>query len=144
MEPALRSQSDVAEVVALGDGDDYGQYGGILYRGGDAAAGLPMIITVNATVCVIGTRVSDQRFMIICSERGRRVPEGEKTGVSRRKGNVKVDEESVGSCQDSALAAGALRVRRCLTQVLIAAAGRAPQATMVRTWRTGVTSGRRS
>ena len=56
---------DVAEVVALGDGDDYGQYGGLLSRGGDAAAGLPMIITVNATVCVIGTRVSDQRFMII-------------------------------------------------------------------------------
>jgi hypothetical protein len=56
---------DVAEVVALGDGDDYGQCGGPLSRGGDAAAGLPMIITVNATVCVIGTRVSDQRFMII-------------------------------------------------------------------------------
>ena len=61
---------DVAEVVALGDGDDYGQYGGLLSRGGDAAAGLPMIITVNATVCVIGTRVSDQRFMIICSDQG--------------------------------------------------------------------------
>ena len=44
---------DVAEVVALGDGDDYGQYGGLLSRGGDAATGLPMIITVNATVCVI-------------------------------------------------------------------------------------------
>jgi len=27
-----------------------------------------MIITVNATVCVIRTRVSDQRFMIIYSE----------------------------------------------------------------------------
>jgi hypothetical protein len=26
-----------------------------------------MIISVNATVCVIGTRVSDQRFMIILS-----------------------------------------------------------------------------
>jgi len=26
---------------------------------------LPMIITVNATVCVMGTRVSDQQFMII-------------------------------------------------------------------------------
>jgi hypothetical protein len=56
---------DVAEVVALGDGDHYGQYGGLLSRGGDAATGLPMIITVNAMVCVIGTRVSDQRFMII-------------------------------------------------------------------------------
>ena len=56
---------DVAEVVALGDGDDYGQYGGLLPRGDDAAAGLPMIITVNATVCVIATRVSNQRFMII-------------------------------------------------------------------------------
>jgi hypothetical protein len=56
---------DVAEVVALGDGDDYGQYGGPLSRGDGAAAGLPMIITVNATVCVIGTRMSDQRFMII-------------------------------------------------------------------------------
>jgi len=56
---------DLAEVVALGDGDDYGQYGGLLSRGDGAAAGLPMIITVNATVCVIGTRVSDQRFMII-------------------------------------------------------------------------------
>ena len=44
---------DVAEVVALGDGDDYGQYGGLLSRGGDAAAGLSMIISVNATVCVI-------------------------------------------------------------------------------------------
>ena len=73
---------DVAEVVALGDGDDYGQYGGLLSRGGDAAAGLPMIITVNATVCVIGTRVSNQRFMIICSEQGRRVPEGEKAGMN--------------------------------------------------------------
>jgi hypothetical protein len=44
---------DAAEVVALGDGDDYGQYGGLLSRGGDAAAGLPMIISVNATVCVM-------------------------------------------------------------------------------------------
>jgi hypothetical protein len=59
---------DVAEVVAIGDGDDYGQYGGLLPRGGDGAAGLPMIISVNATVCVIGTRMSDQRFMIICRE----------------------------------------------------------------------------
>ena len=50
---------DVAEVVALGDGDDYGQYGGLPCRGGDAAAGLPMIISVNATVCVIGTMVSN-------------------------------------------------------------------------------------
>jgi hypothetical protein len=56
---------DVAEVVALGDGDDYGQYGGLLSRRDGAAAGLPMIISINATVCVIGTRVSDQRFMII-------------------------------------------------------------------------------
>jgi hypothetical protein len=56
---------DVAEIVALGDGDDYGQYGSLLCRGSVAAAGLPMIISVNATVCVIGTRVSDQRFMII-------------------------------------------------------------------------------
>jgi hypothetical protein len=55
---------DVAEVVALGDGDDYGQYGGLVPRGG-AAAGLPMIITVNATVCVMETMVSYQRFMII-------------------------------------------------------------------------------
>jgi hypothetical protein len=39
-----------------------------------------MIISVNATVCVIGTMVSDQRFMIICSERGRRVPGGGKRG----------------------------------------------------------------
>jgi hypothetical protein len=73
---------DVAEVVALGDGDDYGQYGGLLSRGGAAAAGLPMIITVNATVCVIGTRVSNQRFMIICSKRGRRVPEGDKAAMN--------------------------------------------------------------
>jgi hypothetical protein len=72
-----------------------------------------MIISVNATVSVIGARVSDQRFMIICGERHRRVPEGEKTGVSRREENFKVDAESVGSCQDSALAAGALRARRC-------------------------------
>src|SRR5205814_10500715 len=36
---------NVAEVVALGDGDDYGQYGGLLSRGDDAAAGLPMIIS---------------------------------------------------------------------------------------------------
>jgi hypothetical protein len=62
---AVLGLPDVAEVVALGDGDDYGQYGGLLPRGGDTAAGLPMIISVNATVCVIGTRVSDQRFMII-------------------------------------------------------------------------------
>jgi hypothetical protein len=67
---------DVAEVVALGDGDDYGQYGGLPCRGGGAAAGLPMIITVNATVCVIGTRVSDQRFMIIYSDPGREVHRG--------------------------------------------------------------------
>jgi hypothetical protein len=73
---------DVAEVAALGDGDDYGQCGGLLSRGGAAAAGLPMIITVNATVCVIGTRVSNQRFMIICSERGRRVPEGDKAAMN--------------------------------------------------------------
>jgi hypothetical protein len=59
---------DVAEVVALGDGDDYCQYGDLLPRGGEAAAGLPMIISMNATVCVIGTRVSDQRFMIIYSD----------------------------------------------------------------------------
>jgi hypothetical protein len=71
---------DVAEVVALGDGDDYGQYSGLLSRRGEGAAGLPMIISVNATVCVMGTMVSNQRFMIICSERGRRVPEGEKRG----------------------------------------------------------------
>jgi hypothetical protein len=41
-----------------------------------------MIITVNATVCVIGIRVSDQWFMIICSERGRRVPEGDKAAMN--------------------------------------------------------------
>ena len=67
---------DVAGVVPLGDGDDYGQYGGLLSPGGDAAAGLPMIITVNATVCVIGTRMSDQRFMIIYSYPGREVRRG--------------------------------------------------------------------
>jgi hypothetical protein len=50
---------DVAEVVALGDGDDYGQYGGLLSCGGEAVTGLPMIITVNATVCVMGTMVSN-------------------------------------------------------------------------------------
>ena len=44
---------DVAKVVALGDGDDYGQYGGLLSCGGEAVTGLPMIITVNATVCVM-------------------------------------------------------------------------------------------
>jgi hypothetical protein len=67
---------DVAEVVALGDGDDYGQYGCPISRGGGAAAGLPMIITVNATVCVIGTRVSDQRFMIISKDNARRHMQG--------------------------------------------------------------------
>jgi hypothetical protein len=41
-----------------------------------------MIISVNATVCVIGTRVSDQRFMIICGERGRKVPEGDKAAMN--------------------------------------------------------------
>jgi hypothetical protein len=35
-----------------------------------------MIITVNATVCVIGTRVSDQRFMIIYSDPGKEVRSG--------------------------------------------------------------------
>jgi hypothetical protein len=35
-----------------------------------------MIISVNATVCVIGTRVSDQRFMIIYSDPGREVRRG--------------------------------------------------------------------
>ena len=73
---------DVAEVVALGDGDDYGQYGGLLSGGGEAAAGLPMIISVNATVCVIGTRVNNQQFMIICSDRGREVPEGDKAAMN--------------------------------------------------------------
>src|SRR6185312_15398308 len=73
---------DVAEVVAFGNGDDYGQYGCLLSRGGDAAAGLPMIITVNATVCVMGTMVSNQRFMIICSEQGRKVPEGDKAAMN--------------------------------------------------------------
>ena len=34
------------------------------------------------TVYVIGTRVSDQRFMIICSERGRKVPEGDKAAMN--------------------------------------------------------------
>ena len=63
---------DVTEVVALGNSDDYSQYGGLLSRRGDAAAGLPMIITVNATVCVIGTRVGDRRFMIICTDNARR------------------------------------------------------------------------
>ena len=82
------SLPDVTKVVALGDGDDYGQYGGLLSRGGDAAAGLPMIISVNATVCVIGTRVSDQRFMIICGERERRVPGGGKRGSEQAKRKV--------------------------------------------------------
>jgi hypothetical protein len=36
----------------------------------------------RATVCVIGTRVSNQRFMIICSERQRRVPEGDKATMN--------------------------------------------------------------
>jgi len=57
--------------------------------------------------------VSDQRFMIICSERGRRVPKGEKGEVSRRKENFKVDAESAGLCRGDALAAGTLRVRGC-------------------------------
>src|SRR5690242_10368101 len=70
-----------------------------------------MIISVNATVCVIRTRVSDRQFMIICSGRGRRVPEGENGGVSRRKESFKVDAQSAGSCRDGAAAAGALRVR---------------------------------
>jgi hypothetical protein len=41
-----------------------------------------MIITVNATVCVIGTRVSNQRFMIICSGWRRRVPDSDKAAMS--------------------------------------------------------------
>jgi hypothetical protein len=39
-----------------------------------------MIISVNATVCVIGTMVSNQRFVIICSGQERRVPEGRNRG----------------------------------------------------------------
>jgi hypothetical protein len=39
-----------------------------------------MIISMNATVCVMGTIVSNQRFMIICGKRGRRMPGGEKRG----------------------------------------------------------------
>jgi len=35
-----------------------------------------MIITVNATVCVIRTRMSDQRFMIIYSDPDREVRTG--------------------------------------------------------------------
>src|SRR2546429_8364235 len=35
---------DVAEVVALGDGDDYGQYGGLPCRGGDAGGGVALVI----------------------------------------------------------------------------------------------------
>jgi hypothetical protein len=41
-----------------------------------------MIISVNATVCVMETRVNDQRFMIIYSERGRRGPEGDKAAMN--------------------------------------------------------------
>ena len=39
--------------IEVSNGDDYGQYGCHLSRGGDAVAGLPMIISVNATVCVM-------------------------------------------------------------------------------------------
>jgi hypothetical protein len=47
-----------------------------------------MIISVNATVCVIGTMVGNRRFMIICSGQGRRVPEGEKRGSEQAIGKV--------------------------------------------------------
>jgi len=35
-----------------------------------------MIISVNATICVIRTRMSDQRFMIIYSDPGNEVRSG--------------------------------------------------------------------
>jgi hypothetical protein len=43
-----------------------------------------MIITVNATVCVMGTRVSDQRFMIIYSEPGREARRAKKCRLTRK------------------------------------------------------------
>jgi hypothetical protein len=54
----------VAEVVALGDGGDHGQYGCFLSHWDHAAAGLTMIKAVQDRL---------QRV-------GRRVPEGEKEG----------------------------------------------------------------
>jgi hypothetical protein len=44
-----------------------------------------MILSVNATVCVIGTMVSNWRFMIIYEGRRRRVPEDGKRGSEQAK-----------------------------------------------------------
>jgi hypothetical protein len=44
-----------------------------------------MIISVNATVRVIGTRVSDQRFMIIYRIRTGRCGEARKCQLTRKK-----------------------------------------------------------
>jgi hypothetical protein len=101
---------DVAEVVALGDGDDYGQYGGLLSRGGGAAAGLPMIITVNATVCVIGTRMNDQRFMIITVIRAGRCGEARKCQLTRKK--IQFDIEQKTSVRQAGNRRNPRRVRR--------------------------------
>jgi hypothetical protein len=43
-----------------------------------------MIITVNATVCVMETRVSNQRFMIIYSDPGRGCGEARKGQLTRK------------------------------------------------------------
>jgi hypothetical protein len=53
---------DVAEVVALGDGDDHGQSAASLRY---VAAGLTMIISMNAMVCGDMTMVNDEQFKII-------------------------------------------------------------------------------
>jgi len=75
---------DVAEVVALGDGDDHGQYSCLLSHRDRAAAGLTMIISMNATVCGDITMVSDWWFMIICSDQGRKVREARKSRLIRK------------------------------------------------------------
>ena len=61
---------DVAEVVALGDCDDHGQMAPP-FSPGLLAAGLPMIVSMNATVCGDMTMVSNRRFMIAGSDWGR-------------------------------------------------------------------------
>lgn len=49
---------------------------------GHEAAGLTMIISMNAMVCGDMTRVKDEQFMIICKDGTRRRVQGERMAVS--------------------------------------------------------------
>jgi hypothetical protein len=54
------------------------------------AAGLTMIISMNATVCGDTTMVSKRRFKIIGSDGGEECLRAKKTAVARGKGNLRL------------------------------------------------------